>query len=204
MGLFCLSAIQYYWRAGWRPCPPCAWRAPAGSCWLAQREATSISWDWMASVSRRRSSTRWVFYIRYSGNDSHGLLQDLLMRTVPDNYKLNPGAVEALLERPGHFKRFKEFSSMSNVGENLSGPLLKRALKAYVPHTFRHWRMAWVDARECEIRLQSDGQEDSQSHQPLPLPLQTQRQKGIAVIAVFFQIISTFTYTQGCKHTWIQ
>ena len=26
--------------------------------------------------------------------------------------------------------------------------------------------MAWVDARECEIRLQSDGQEDSQSHQP--------------------------------------
>ena len=27
--------------------------------------------------------------------------QDLLMRTVPDNYKLNPGAVEALLERPG-------------------------------------------------------------------------------------------------------
>jgi len=29
------------------------------------------------------------------------IYQDLLMRTVPDNYKLNPGAVEALLERPG-------------------------------------------------------------------------------------------------------
>lgn len=29
------------------------------------------------------------------------IYQDLLMRTVPDNYKLNPGAVESLLERPG-------------------------------------------------------------------------------------------------------
>ena len=31
------------------------------------------------------------------------------MRTVPDNYKLNPGAVEALLERPG------EISSLVNI-----------------------------------------------------------------------------------------
>ena len=37
------------------------------------------------------------FWKRLFTNDS----QDLLMRTVPDNYKLNPGAVEALLERPG-------------------------------------------------------------------------------------------------------
>ena len=33
--------------------------------------------------------------------DEEIIYQDLLMRTVPDNYKLNPGAVESILERPG-------------------------------------------------------------------------------------------------------
>ena len=36
------------------------------------------------------------------------------MRTVPDNYKLNPGAVEALLERPGE----GQISRMVNCGWN--------------------------------------------------------------------------------------
>ena len=66
----------------------------------------------------------WFVAIRCSGDISHGLLQDLLMRTVPDNYKLNPGAVEALLERPGElndqlwiklcWRRFQKISQIES------------------------------------------------------------------------------------------